>query len=89
MSALLTGLNKSMKTITGNVVGVSSKTITGTKYIDMDIGEAWAIESGRQIPLNSVVQIPAELPTLQSGSSTITYDNSFTEFKVVPRWWQV
>lgn len=89
LSAPLTGLYKSMKTITGNVVGVSSKTITGTKYIDLDIGEAWAIESGRQIPLNSVVQIPAELPTLKSGANTITYDNTFTQFDIVPRWWSV
>lgn len=89
LSSLLTGLLKNMKTTTGNVAGVSSKTITGTKYVDLEIGEAWADESGLQILLNNVVQIPAELPTLQSGATTITYDNTFTSVDIIPKWWQV
>ena len=68
----------------------STKTATGNPlYIDLEIGEAWNEDSGTPLSLNNAVQLPAKLPTLVSGANTITYDNTFTSFKVVPRWWQV
>ena len=68
----------------------STKTATGNPlYIDLEIGEAWNEDSGTPLSLNNAVQLPADLPTLKSGANTITYDNTFTSFKVVPRWWQV
>lgn len=73
-----------------DVYGYSTKPGTGNPlYIDLDIGEAWNEDSGVPITLNNSVSIPAELPTLASGANTITYDNTFTQFKVVPRWWKV
>ena len=58
-------------------------------YIDLAIGEAYKIEGGSSVSVNNSVTIPSELPTLASGANTITYDNTFTQFAVVPRWWKV
>ena len=58
-------------------------------YFDLDIGEAYKIEDGQIISVNNAVTIPAQLPTLKSGANTITYDDTITQFKVVPRWWEV
>lgn len=58
-------------------------------YIDLDIGEAYANIDGITISANSNVKLPAGLPTLKPGANTITYDNTFTSFKVTPRWWKV
>lgn len=68
----------------------STKSALGNPtYIDLDIGEAWNEDSGSPVSLNNAVSIPAELPTLASGNNTITYDNTITSFKVLPRWWKV
>ena len=74
---------------TGVVSGYSTKTISDTIYIDLDIGEVWAEIGGEMTVLNNVTQLPAELPTLSSGANTITYDNTFTSVDIVPRWWKV
>lgn len=57
-------------------------------YIDLDIGEAYKIE-GTVIPINSAVEIPAELPTLKAGANTITYDNTITQLDITPRYWKI
>lgn len=68
----------------------STQTTLGNPvYIDLDIGEAYKIENDIAVSVNNGVIMPADLPTLSSGANTITYDNTFTQFKVVPRWWQV
>ena len=58
-------------------------------YIDLDIGEAWNSDGGTPVSVNNAVTIPAELPVLPPGDTTITYDNTITQFKVLPRWWKV
>lgn len=58
-------------------------------YFDLDIGEAYKIENNSTVSVNSAVSIPAELPTLTPGANTFTFDNTITQFKVVPRWWIV
>ena len=58
-------------------------------YIDLDIGEAYKIENNTKISVNNAAILPAELPTLKPGSTTITYPNTVTQFKIVPRWWRV
>ena len=73
-----------------DLYGYSTKTGTGNPlYIDLDIGEAWNEDNGAPVSLNNSVSIPAELPTLPPGDTTITYDNTITQFKVLPRWWKV
>ena len=58
-------------------------------YIDLDIGEAYNLDNGSAVSVNDAVQIPAELPVLPPGDTTFTYDNTITQFKVLPRWWKV
>lgn len=58
-------------------------------YFDLDIGEAYKIEDGQTVSVNNAVTIPAQLPALNSGENTITYDSTITQFQVVPRWWEV
>lgn len=73
-----------------DVIGTSSKSALGEPlYFDLDIGEAYKIEDGQIISVNNAVTIPAKLPVLVPGSNGITYDNTITQFKIVPRWWKV
>lgn len=73
-----------------SVYGMSTKsTIGAPAYIDLDIGEAFYIDNDEPISINNVVTIPAILPTLPPGATTITFDNTITQFKVVPRWWKL
>ena len=58
-------------------------------YLDCDLGEAYKIENGEAISLNAYIDLGSELPTLASGSNTITYDNTITSLKIAPRWWKV
>lgn len=72
------------------VQGYSSKSALGEPlYFDLDIGEAYKEEDGEIISVNNAVTIPAKLPVLVPGSNAITYDNTITQFKIVPRWWKV
>lgn len=59
------------------------------KYIDLDIGECYAYIDSEPVSFNSAATFPAILPTLKPGSTTITYDNTITLFRIVPRWWKV
>lgn len=72
------------------VTGYSTKTALGSPlYFDLDIGEAYKIESGAVVSVNNAVSFPAELPVLKPDANTITFDNTVTQLKVVPRWWCV
>jgi hypothetical protein len=72
------------------IYGDSTISALGTPLlIDLDIGEAYKEESGEIISSNTGVALPAELPTLKSGANTITYDNTVTQLKIVPHWWEV
>ena len=73
----------------GEISVVSSKSaLSGTLYIDLDLGTAWADQSGNIVDINNAVTLPADLPVLAPGVNTITYTNVNT-FKVTPRWWKV
>lgn len=72
------------------MTGDSSVSALGNPiYFDLDIGEAWKEEGGGIVSVNNAVTIPAKLPTLSPGANTITFDNTITQFKIVPRWWQL
>lgn len=58
-------------------------------YVDLEIGEAYMIDNDEIIALNNVVQLPPVLPTLPIGTTTVTYSNTITDLKVIPRWWKV
>lgn len=74
----------------GEMTGDSSVSALGNPiYFDLDIGEAWKETGGEIVSVNNAVTIPAQLPTLAPGINTITFDNTITQFKIVPRWWQL
>ena len=88
---LISGWSESYGTIRSNlkrVTGYSTKSISNM-YIDLDIGEAYTITDGVISSTNNLVYIPADMPTLPSGDTTITFDNTFTKVDIVPRWWKV
>ena len=58
-------------------------------YIDADIGEAYKIENGEIISLNQFIDLGSDLPVLKSGTNTITFDNTFTQVDLIPRWWKL
>lgn len=74
----------------GPIAGNSSQSALGNPlYFDLDIGEAYKIENGAYVSVNSAVYIPPELPELEPGANTITFDGTVSDLKIVPRWWTV
>lgn len=67
----------------------TKQTAGNPMYIDLDIGEAWNEDYGTPVSVNNAVSMPAKLPTLAPGATTITYDNTITSLKIKPRWWQL
>ena len=68
----------------------STQSVLGNPlYFDLDMGEAYKIEGGIPVSVNSGVTMPNDLPKLTSGANTITFDNTITDLKVIPRWWKV
>lgn len=79
-----------LKSRFGTVIGISTQSALGSPlYFDLDIGEAYNMDSGSVVSVNNAVTIPARLPVLKPGANTITYDNTITQFKIVPRWWKL
>lgn len=73
-----------------SIVGDSTKTALGEPlYLDLDIGEAYKIEDGAKISVNSGVVLGAELPTLKPGDNLIVFSNTITDLKLIPRWWTI
>lgn len=58
-------------------------------FIDCDLGACYSKIASEIIPLNAYIDLGSKLPTLASGSNTITFDNTITDLKVTPRWWKV
>lgn len=72
------------------IYGNSTKSALGDPvYIDLDIGEAYKVEGGAVVGVNSAVSLGAELPELHPGENEITFDNTITNLDIVPRWWTV
>lgn len=72
------------------IKGYSTKqVIDGSMFIDLDIGEAYTILNNEPVSANNIVILPSNLPTLKPGDNTITYDNTITSLKIVPRWWKI
>lgn len=72
------------------IYGNSTKSALGDPvYIDLDIGEAYKIEGGAVVGVNSAVSLGGELPELQPGENTITFARTVTALKIKPRWWKV
>lgn len=66
----------------------SSKPALGhPTYIDCDLGEAYLLRYGTPVSLNQHIDLGSDLPVLAPGANTVTFDNTVTELKIVPRWW--
>ena len=74
---------------TGEISGFSNKVLNDPLYIDLDVGEAYKIISSEIVSYNSAVTLPSALPKLVSGANEITFDNTVTDLKVLPRWWKI
>lgn len=74
----------------GVLVGDSTVSLLGhPTYIDCDLGECYKMEGGEYISLNGKIALGSDLPELASGENEVTFDNTITELKVVPRWWKL
>lgn len=74
----------------GTITGNSTKSALGEPaYIDLDIGEAYKIEDGAVVGINNAVSLPGDLPELNPGENTVTFDSTVTELRIIPRWWKV
>lgn len=72
------------------VEGYSTVSILGNPtYMDCDLGEVYMIKDGSPISLNAYVDLGSKLPTLAVGSNEVTYDNTITDLKLIPRWWKI
>lgn len=67
---------------------VSTVSVLGNPtYIDCELGEAYMIKNGEAISLNRYIDLGSDLPTLASGNNTITFSNTITSLKIIPKWW--
>lgn len=88
MTELIYSVSKNLRM--GAVTAYSTKSALGEPlYFDLDIGEAYKYEDTEIVSVNNAVSFPVSLPVLAPGANTIEYDNTVTQFKVVPRWWKV
>lgn len=92
----LSGDGKDYVTLVSNNASIQSVFVDSTTpalghptYIDLDLGEAYMISDDEAVSLNNAVALPASLPELAPGANEVTYDNTITDLKIVPRWWKV
>lgn len=79
-----------LETKYSDVVGYSTISQLGNPtYIDCDLGEAYLIKDGAPISLNQYIDLGSKLPTLAAGPNEVTYDNTITDLKLIPRWWKI
>lgn len=86
----ITNVEIHQSTSTPDIYGTSTMSALGNPtYIDCSIGECYMIKNSEVISLNSVISLGSDLPKLSTGTNTFTKDNTITELKVTPNWWQV
>lgn len=86
---IVAGASNPLGTINWTDITADSTKNASPMYIDLDIGECYKLSNGSMVSVNDAVSLPPELPTLPPGETTITYDNTITLLKVLPRWWKV
>lgn len=67
----------------------SYSTLGHPTYIDCDLGLAYMIENGEYISLDAYIDLGSDLPMLDAGENEITFDNTITDVKIIPRWRQI
>ena len=89
--SMATGLVRSSSYFNvGAFIADSTQSVLGNPtFIDCDLGEAYKLVDGVPASLNKYIGLGSYLPRLVVGSTEITYDNTITDFQIVPRWWKV
>lgn len=86
-----THLSKSTPSVENlnSVVLHSTISILGNPtYIDCELGEAYLINDGEYVSLNSHIDLGSDLPTLAPGNNEFSFDDStMTDVQLTPRWW--
>lgn len=84
-------LGTASTTVTIDTVTVNStkSSLTGTAYVDLDIGEAYSIDGGAVVSINDSVSLGASLPVLKPSTNTISKTGAVANLKVTPRWWEL
>lgn len=74
----------------GYISGDSTLSILeGAVYIDCELGDAYQIKDGQYVSMNNTVVLGSDLPKLKSGTNVIAMDNTITDLKITPRWWEL
>ena len=72
----------------GAGVGNSTANVLGhPTLIDCDLGEAYRLDDGYYTSLNNKIGFGSDLPALPAGATKVTYSNTITSLKIIPRWW--
>lgn len=76
--------------ISAPLYGESTIDSTGfVTYIDCDLGEAYIIRDGEVVSLNQHIDLGSDLPKLAPGNNIVSFDDTVTELRIIPRWWKV
>ena len=57
--------------------------------MDCEIGEVYLFYNGTMFSLNKYTDLGSDLPVLETGNNNITYSDTFTEVKIIPKWWKL
>lgn len=55
-------------------------------YIDCEIGEVYKLHNGQIMSLNRFVDLGSDLPVLDVGNNEVTFDDTYSTVKIIPRW---
>ena len=58
-------------------------------YIDCDLGSAYKYVDDEIVSLDAFIDLGSDLPMLDIGENEITFDNTITDLKIIPRWRQI
>ena len=70
--------------------GLSTLSILGNPtYIDCELGNVYMMKNNVPVSLNAYIDIGSDLPKLAPGNNIVSFDDSITELKIIPKWWRV
>ena len=95
-SYTLSNSNQQNTTISSQGIGLNETIGDSTRssivtpiIIDFEIGEAYTTINNEMVSVNDSVSFGSDLITLKPSSNTVTYNNTITSLKIVPRWWKI
>ena len=94
----VTATDEPSSPFTGSITGISAQAIDAYStvhglgnptYVDCEVGEAYMIRNDMIVSLNDTVVIGKDLPVLMPGITEVAFDNTITQFDIIPRWWKI